>query len=387
MSVDRLPTYSVAELNTAIGSLLERGFAPRFLLEATVSRPQLKKGHLWLTLTDGNASISGVVWASKLAQLSYRPEDGDGVTVVGKLNFWAARASLTVQALDIRPSLSTVLRDFERVRQLLEEQGVIDPSRQRRLPSQPATVAVLTSVPSSALADMLRTAAERWPMTQLVVVPIPVQGAVASTIISTLEGLAERSDDLGIQALVLARGGGSREDLAVFDDEGLCRVLARYPVPVVTGLGHEDDLTVADLVADHRAATPTAAIVALLPDREAARQGLDQRQNRLREALRGRLVRERERIQDRALALKQQSPLERIRRLRHELAQKHLLLTALSPQRWLKRGLALVSNAAGDAIPDLQSVKIGDQLSIQMSDGTVEARVDQIQRSSPTTTS
>ena len=387
MSVDRLPTYSVAELNTAIGSLLERGFAPRFLLEATVSRPQLKKGHLWLTLTDGNASISGVVWASKLAQLSYRPEDGDGVTVVGKLNFWAARASLTVQALDIRPSLSTVLRDFERVRQLLEEQGVIDPSRQRRLPSQPATVAVLTSVPSSALADMLRTAAERWPMTQLIVVPIPVQGAVASTIISTLEGLAERSDELGIQALVLARGGGSREDLAVFDDEGLCRVLARYPVPVVTGLGHEDDLTVADLVADHRAATPTAAIVALLPDREAARQGLDQRQNRLREALRGRLVRERERIQDRAFALKQQSPLERIRRLRHELAQKQLLLTALSPQRWLKRGLALVSNAAGDAIPDLQSVKIGDQLNIQMSDGTVEARVDQIQRSSPTTTS
>ena len=387
MSVDRLPTYSVAELNTAIGSLLERGFAPRFLLEATVSRPQLKKGHLWLTLTDGNASISGVVWASKLAQLSYRPEDGDGVTVVGKLNFWAARASLTVQALDIRPSLSTVLRDFERVRQLLEEQGVIDPSRQRRLPSQPATVAVLTSVPSSALADMLRTAAERWPMTQLIVVPIPVQGAVASTIISTLEGLAERSDELGIQALVLARGGGSREDLAVFDDEGLCRVLARYPVPVVTGLGHEDDLTVADLVADHRAATPTAAIVALLPDREAARQGLDQRQNRLREALRGRLVRERERIQDRAFALKQQSPLERIRRLRHELAQKQLLLTALSPQRCLKRGLALVSNAAGDAIPDLQSVKIGDQLNIQMSDGTVEARVDQIQRSSPTTTS
>ena len=387
MSVDRLPTYSVAELNTAIGSLLERGFAPRFLLEATVSRPQLKKGHLWLTLTDGNASISGVVWASKLAQLSYRPEDGDGVTVVGKLNFWAARASLTVQALDIRPSLSTVLRDFERVRQLLEEQGVIDPSRQRRLPSQPATVAVLTSAPSSALADMLRTAAERWPMTQLIVVPIPVQGAVASTIISTLEGLAERSDELGIQALVLARGGGSREDLAVFDDEGLCRVLARYPVPVVTGLGHEDDLTVADLVADHRAATPTAAIVALLPDREAARQGLDQRQNRLREALRGRLVRERERIQDRAFALKQQSPLERIRRLRHELAQKQLLLTALSPQRWLKRGLALVSNAAGDAIPDLQSVKIGDQLNIQMSDGTVEARVDQIQRSSPNTTS
>ena len=387
MSVDRLPTYSVAELNTAIGSLLERGFAPRFLLEATVSRPQLKKGHLWLTLTDGSASISGVVWASKLAQLSYQPKDGDGVTVVGKLNFWAARASLTVQALDIRPSLGTVLRDFERVRQLLEQQGVIDPSRQRPLPSQPSAIAVLTSVPSSALADMLRTAAERWPMTQLIVVPIPVQGSVAPTIISTLENLAERSTELGLQALVLARGGGSREDLAVFDNEALCRLLADYPIPVVTGLGHEDDLTVADLVADHRAATPTAAIVALLPDREAERQALVQRQSRLKDALLGRILRERQRLQDRTVALQQQSPLEKIRRLRQELAQKHQLLKALSPERWLKRGLALISNEAGESISGLESVKIGDQLNIRMSDGSLEARVDQIQRSEPNTTS
>ena len=387
LSVDRLPTYSVAELNTAIGSLLERGFAPRFLLEATVSRPQLKKGHLWLNLTDGSASISGVVWASKLAQLSYQPKDGDGVTVVGKLNFWAARASLTVQALDIRPSLSTVLRDFERVRQLLEQEGVIDPSHQRPLPRQPASIAVLTSVPSSALADMLRTAAERWPLANLIVVPIPVQGSVAPTIITTLEGLAQRSAELGVEALVLARGGGSREDLAVFDNEELCRVLAGYPIPVVTGLGHEDDLTVADLVADHRAATPTAAIVALLPDREAQRQGLVQRQSRLKEALLSRILRERQRLQDRASALEQQSPMEKIRRQRQELAQKHQLLKALSPDRWLKRGLALISNAGGDAIADLQSVKIGDQLNIRMSDGTLQARVDQIQRTAPNTTS
>jgi exodeoxyribonuclease VII large subunit len=387
LSVDRLPTYSVAELNTAIGSLLERGFAPRFLLEATVSRPQLKKGHLWLTLTDGSASISGVVWASKLAQLSYQPKDGDGVTVVGKLNFWAARASLTVQALDIRPSLSTVLRDFERVRQVLEQEGVIDPSRLRPLPSQPASIAVLTSVPSSALADMLRTAAERWPLTQLIVVPIPVQGSVAPAIISTLEALAERTDELGLEALVVARGGGSREDLAVFDNEALCRLLANYSIPVVTGLGHEDDLTVADLVADHRAATPTAAIVALLPDREAERQGLIQRQRRLKDALQGRIHRERQRLLDRAVALQQQSPLEKIRRLRQELAQKHQLLKALSPERWLKRGLALISNEAGESISGLESVKIGDQLNIRMSDGSLEARVDQIQRSEPNTTS
>ena len=199
MSAERIPTYTVAELNTAIGSLLERGFAPRFLLEATVSRPQVKKGHLWMTLTDGNANISGVVWASKLAQLSYRPKDGDGVTIVGKLNFWAARASLTVQALDIRPSLSTVLRDFERVRQQLEEQGLINPARRRALPQRPGTIALLTSVPSSALADMLRTAAERWPMTQLLVIPIPVQGAVAETIVKVLNKLASQTTALGLE--------------------------------------------------------------------------------------------------------------------------------------------------------------------------------------------
>ena len=387
MSVDRLPTYSVAELNTAIGSLLERGFAPRFLLEATVSRPQLKKGHLWLTLTDGSASISGVVWASKLAQLSYQPKDGDGVTVVGKLNFWAARASLTVQALDIRPSLSTVLRDFERVRQLLEQEGVIDPSHQRPLPSQPASIAVLTSVPSSALADMLRTAAERWPMTQLIVVPIPVQGSVAPTIISTLEALAERTDELGLEALVLARGGGSREDLAVFDNEALCRLLANYPIPVVTGLGHEDDLTVADLVADHRAATPTAAIVALLPDREAERQGTCATAKPIERRAAGENPSRTSapsgsgRCPSATVSTgKDQTPTP-------ALAQRHQLLKALSPERWLKRGLALISNTAGDPISDLESVKIGDQLNIRMSNGSLEARVDQIQHSAPTTSS
>ena len=154
MIADPIPTYSVCELNTAIGSLLERGFAPRFLVECSVSKPQLKKGHLWLTLTDGDASISGVVWASRLKQLSYRPADGDGVTVVGKLNFWAARASLNVQVLDIRPSLTTVLREFERVRALLLEEGLLEAERKRALPRRPQVIAILTSVPSSALADI-----------------------------------------------------------------------------------------------------------------------------------------------------------------------------------------------------------------------------------------
>ena len=384
MSADRIPTFSVAELTSAIGNLLERGFAPRFLVEATVSRPQLKKGHLWMSLGDGNASISAVVWASQLRQLRYRPKDGDGVTVVGKLNFWAARASLTVQVLDVRPSLTTVLREFERVRQLLEDENIIQPARARRLPQRPQTIAVLTSVPSSALADMLRTARERWPLTRLLVVPIPVQGPVDDRIRTVMNHLAEQSGALGLDAMVLARGGGSREDLAVFDSEELCRDLARFPVPVVTGLGHEDDLTVADLVADHRAATPTAAIVALLPDRQAAVQGLIQRRQRLRDWLQTRLVREQQKLMERRKALKLTSPQIRIQQLRQNLEQKQTLLRALSPERWLQRGLALVRKAeTGEAVISSQQVRLGDRLELQLKDGVLQTRVDQVEQEAP----
>ena len=384
LSADRIPTFSVAELNSAIGNLLERGFAPRFLLEATVSRPQLKKGHLWMSLSDGDASISAVVWASQLRQIRFRPEDGDGVTVVGKLNFWAARANLTVQVLDIRPSLTTVMREFERVRRLLEDEEVIQPKRARSLPQRPRTVAVLTSVPSSALADMLRTARERWPLTRLLVVPIPVQGAVNERIETVLNHLAEQADTLALDALVLARGGGSREDLAVFDSENLCRELARFPVPVVTGLGHEDDLTVADLVADHRAATPTAAIVALLPDRHTELQGLRQRQKRLQDWVQTRLIRERQRLVERRYAFAQQSPLLRLERLRQSLNQRRTLLSALSPDRWLQRGLAFVRNqATGEAIVSSHQAKSGDKLDVHLKDGVLQTRVDGVEPKPP----
>ena len=378
MNAERIPTFSVAELNSAIGNLLERGFAPRFLVEATVSRPQLKKGHLWLTLTDGDASISAVVWASQLRQLQYRPDDGDGVTVVGKLNFWAARASLNVQVLDIRPSLSTVLRQFEVVRQRLEEAGLIDASRRRSLPREPRTLAILTSVPSSALADMLRTAGERWPMTRLLVVPIPVQGEVAQRIRDVLGRLKEQVEAFNVDALVVARGGGSREDLAVFDDEGLCRDLAAFPVPVVTGLGHEDDQTVADLVADHRAATPTAAIVALLPDRHAARRDLQQRRQRLKDLPGIWLMRERQRLRDRRAALALQAPELRLQRLRLELEQKRSLLRALSPERWLKRGLALVSDAEGIAVTSANQAQLNSRLTVSFQDGNVDTLVQRV---------
>ncbi|MFO7629331.1 MAG: exodeoxyribonuclease VII large subunit [Prochlorococcaceae cyanobacterium] len=370
-----LPRYSVLELNRAIGSLLERGFAPRFLVEATVSRPQLKKGHLWMTLVDGEASIQAVVWASQLERIQLQPQEGDGVTVVGKLNFWAARASLTVQVLDLRPSLSAVLRQFETVRQLLLPEGMFDPERKRPLPIRPGRIALLTSAPSSALADMLRTAADRWPATRILVVPIPVQGPVEAAICQAIHTIGAQAGPLGIEALVLARGGGSREDLAVFDGEALARCLASCPIPVVTGLGHEDDTTIADLVADLRAATPTAAIVALLPERRDTLRQLQQEQQHLQQLVRLRLQLERQQLEHRQQRLLALQPSQLLQSHRQGLEQRRQLLAALSPAAILGRGFCLLRNGAGQIVHGIADVAIGESIEVQLTDGRIAAEV------------
>jgi exodeoxyribonuclease VII large subunit len=379
LSAESIPTYSVRELNNAIGVLLERGFAPRFVIQATASRPQVKKGHLWLTLSDGEASITAVAWASKLKQLDFVPADGDGVTVIGKLNFWSARASLAVQVLDIRPSLTTVLWRFETVKAQLLEEGIIDPSRRRTLPPYPKRIAVLTSVPSSALADMLRTAEERWPLSELVVVPIPVQGDVAPIICGVLSRLAQQHQQLGLDAIVIARGGGSREDLMVFDDADVCRSLATFPLPVVTGIGHEDDLTVADLVADHRTATPTAAMVTLMPSKESARQTIIQRRNRLSESKRWRLEQASARLKDRQLLLQALRPAVGVQRRRDQWQQRQQLLCALSPQRWLNRGFAMLNTTKGHPLQSVYDISPNEQVQIRLKDGVIQAVAKTIQ--------
>lgn len=374
-----LPRFDVQELNEAIGTLLERGFAPRFLVEATISRPQLRKGHLWLTLTDGQASVPAVIWASQLARLRFVPEEGDGVVVVGKLNFWAAQARLTVQILDVRPSLSAVLRQFERVRALLEPLGLFAIERKRPLPAWPRRIALLTAVPSSALADMLRTAQERWPATAVLVVPIPVQGAVEERICEAITRLGERAGPLAIDALVLARGGGSREDLAVFDGEALARSIAGCPVPVVCGLGHEDDTTIADLVADYRAATPTAALVALLPDRGAVMSQLELSRRHLHQLVALRLQRASDNLQRQRQRLGDLHPRLLLERERQRIAQQRRLLQALSPIHLLERGFTLLRGPQGRLIRTVRELSPGDSIAVELRDGSLLARVEKLQ--------
>ena len=371
-----LTTYSVKELNESIGLLLSRGFAPKFILKATVSKSQIKKGHLWLTLTDGKASVDAVAWSSTIKSLKFLPKQDDGVVIIGKLNFWESQARVSVQVFDIRPSISTVLRKFEIVKSKLFKEGLIDDSLRKKLPKYPHSIGILTSVPSSALADMLRTAKERWPLTKLQIIPIPVQGDNANKLKSILSKL--KKNKLKIEALIIARGGGSREDLMLFDCEIIAREIATFPIPVITGIGHEDDLTVADLVSDHRSATPTAAIVDLLPSREIEKNKFLQNKKLLKYYLKLFFQNAKKSLITKKSIFQSYSPRLLIKNKRTRINYMYEILNALSPRKLLKRGFALITDESGNSIYSVKNIKENDKLIVQFCDGKITAEVDSL---------
>lgn len=371
-----LTTYSVKELNESIGLLLSRGFAPKFILEATVSKSQIKKGHLWLTLTDGKASVDGVAWSSTIKSLKFLPKQDDGVVIIGKLNFWESQARVSVQVFDIRPSISTVLRKFEIVKSKLFKEGLIDDSLRKKLPKYPHSLGILTSVPSSALADMLRTAKERWPLTKLQIIPIPVQGDNANKLKSILSKL--KKNKLKLEALIIARGGGSREDLMLFDSEIIAREIATFPIPVITGIGHEDDLTVSDLVSDHRSATPTAAIVDLLPSREIEKNKFLQYKRLLKDYLKLFFQNTKKSLIIKKSVFQSYSPRLLIKNKRTRINYMYEILNALSPRKLLKRGFALITDESGNPIYNIKNVKENDKLIVQFCDGKITVEVDSL---------
>ena len=373
-----LPEYSVEELNAVVQNLLEKGLPARFIVNATVSSSQIKKGHQWLTLSDGNSSINAVIWSSTIKKLTYRPRIDDGILIVGKLNFWMARATLCIQVIDVRPTISTVLRKFEIVKSILNREGLIDEKRHRRLPKYPKSIAILTSFPSSAFADIEKTAKERWPLTKLVVIPIPVQGSAENYILNILIKLSKCYYKFDLEAIVLARGGGSREDLIVFDDELICREIAKFPIPVITGIGHEDDLTVCDLVADVRASTPTSSIVALLPHRSEESALLIQRRERLRDYLSLFVALKRNELTDRKRRIKKINIASSLESLKDKLQQRRNLLAAFSLEKILERGFAIVKDSSGRTISRVADSSLQQNLTIHLSDGQLIARVEDL---------
>jgi exodeoxyribonuclease VII large subunit len=287
--------YTVSRLNQEVRDLIELTL-PYLWVEGEVSnlaRPP--SGHLYFTLKDAGSQVRCVMFRSQTRLVTGAPRDGQRVLVRARPSLYLARGDfqLLVEYLEDYGA-GDLRRAFELLKQRLQAEGLFDPARKRPLPAFPRRIGVVTSPTGAAVRDILHVLARRFPACPVLVYPVSVQGADAAPEIAAALGLAGERGECDV--LILARGGGSLEDLQPFNEEVVARAIAASPVPVVAGIGHEVDVTIADLVADLRAPTPSAAAEAVSPDREAWRQGVGRLAGRLARAARRRLARERERL-------------------------------------------------------------------------------------------
>ena len=276
---------SVSELNEQAKTLLETTFS-YVEVEGEISRlVRHGSGHWYFTLKDEKAAISAVIYKFNAAKLKFDVEDGMKVALYGKISLYSPSGSYQFIATLIRPSGEGELElAFKQLKARLESEGLFDISRKKPLPKFPRKIALITSKTSAALQDMLRIASQRWALAEIIVFDSLTQGETAP---ASLIRALKRADTSGADAIVLARGGGSREDLWCFNDENLAREIYAARTPVISAVGHEIDYVISDFAADFRAPTPSAAMTALLPDVGELMQSID----RLGEAADGAFMR------------------------------------------------------------------------------------------------
>jgi exodeoxyribonuclease VII large subunit len=276
--------FRVAEVNRAVRLTLEDNWA-NVLIEGELSDVRHAKGHVYFSLNDEEdpAQLRGVMFASDVRRTKAPLEDGARVRFRGKLSLYTARGQFQLIARSAKlAGEGDLAAQFRKLRAKLEAEGLLDPETKRSLPGLPRVVGVVTSRTGAALRDIIRVASDRCPV-EILVADCRVQGEDAPrSIVSALE-LVQRVDDLDV--VIVSRGGGSAEDLWAFNDEGVARAIAACRVPVVSGVGHEVDVTIADLVADVRAATPSNAAELVVPERETLLREVQSLERRLSQAL------------------------------------------------------------------------------------------------------
>ena len=257
--------FSVSRLNQTARKLLEQGL-PRIWIEgelSNISRPS--SGHIYFTLKDSKAQIRGAMFRSRNQLLRFKPEEGMQVLVRGKVSLYEPRGDYQLIAESMEEAGDGVLqRAFDLLKLKLEREGLFDPALKQPLPALPARIGVITSPSGAAVRDVLSVLRRRFPAIPVLVYPVPVQGRDAGReIVAMLHTAAERRE---CDVLILTRGGGSLEDLWAFNEEIVARAIHECPIPLISAVGHEIDFTIADFVADQRAATPSAAAELASPD-------------------------------------------------------------------------------------------------------------------------
>lgn len=394
-AVQRVPVLSVSDLNRLLRVSLEKDYAEVWVAGEVSSLRTPSSGHLYFCLKDRRSQIAAVVFRSLQRTLPFRVRDGLEVIAHGRISLYEPRGDLQLMVDTLEPrGVGSLQLALEQLKQRLAAEGLFDPARKRPLPAWPRAVGVVTARSGAALRDIIITLRRRLPAVRVVVRAVRVQGRLAGADI--VAALAELATVREVEVVIVGRGGGSAEDLWAFNEERVARAIAGSPVPVVSAVGHEIDVTLADLAADCRAATPTAAAALVVPDRAELRQRLTVRQRALAAALHAQLRRKRERVT--ALARHLRDPRrhlvlqrqrvgelsERARRglgatlrsARARLAANGERLHALSPLAVLERGYSIVRRDDGAVIRSAQDVLVGDTLDVTFHIGGARVRVE-----------
>lgn len=389
------PTLTVSALNAAVRHRLESHFPPLWVEGEIAQLTAASSGHIYFTLKDAGAQVRCALFRARAARLGWQPRQGDKVRARAQVTLYEARGEfqLTVDTL-VKGGLGTLYERFLALKTKLEADGLFDPDRKRPLPAFPTTIGIITSPQAAALHDVLTTLTRRAPYAQLILYPTLVQGSEATAqIVSALEAANRHA---AADVLLLCRGGGSLEDLWCFNEAAVVQAVAASTLPVICGVGHETDTTLADLAADMRAPTPTAAAEMVAPDKTRLLSQLDMQQDRLRRCINRQINENGMRLD--GISARLRSPLALLERQQDRLIQYRtrlnhwvermlsgqqralgeltLRLHALDPEQPLQRGYALVTDKNGHLIDSIHKAPPQTTVELRLADGRLQARIE-----------
>jgi exodeoxyribonuclease VII large subunit len=364
--------WTVGEVTRRARAVIEAGLPPLWIRGEIAGFKAWRSGHWYFSLRDKSAQIRCVMFAKQNYMLPV-PVDGMQVFVFARPSVYEEKGDFQLTIMELLSTDKDGLWKlaFEKAKASLMKDGLLDPARKRRLPPFPRRIAVVTSPDGAVLRDIQSVVGRRWPVAELIVVPAQVQGAKAEASVCSALNRIRR---LPVDVLIVGRGGGSIEDLWAFNSERVARAIAAMPMPVISAIGHETDVTLCDLVADFRAPTPSAAAEAATPDRTEVLTHCG--------VLGQRLVR--------GLRLASRHVVERLNRtgdrltrsMDHRLEKSRALLTAhsarldaLSPLRVLGRGYAVARDADGNVLKRVAQLPSGKEFRLRVTDGEVDGRV------------
>ncbi len=394
------PILGVSQLLAGLSGLFEHHVGRVLVMGEISNLHSARSGHAYFTLKDADGQIRAALFRGNAGRLRFALEEGLEVVVEAEVSIYAARGDLQLIVRGVEPrGVGALQLAFEQLRRRLEAEGLFDPALKRPIPLHPRRIGIVTSATGAAIRDVLEVTGQRFPAIPILIAPCLVQGEQAPAEIAAAIGRLARFEDIDV--VLLVRGGGSIEDLQAFNSEIVARAVRASRAPIVSGVGHETDFTIAELVADARAATPSAAAMLATPDRAALARVVERDRRRLLGLVGGRVERARARLAYAGQTLAARSPSAQIERARMREARARAAaavaisrcleqgrrrfiesatrLDALSPLGVLARGYALVRRAAdGRIVRSPGDVRASDLLEVRLAEGGLTVRVESL---------